>query len=452
MKELINLKTRRNLLLFIIPSALGVFLFMLPIAIDNKVTIPIAFFAESLIGLLKPIINSLTLTIICLSASLAFLCKIINPKFCRESDFFKLLLTPSWIWVLLRILGASFAVLTFSELGPVAIVSKNTGSLVFYELIPTLFAVFTFAGLFLPLVLDFGLLEFFGTILTKFMRPLFNLPGRSGIDCLASWVGDGSVGIILTSKQYEGGHYTEREAAVIGTCFSVVSVTFGLVVLSQVKLEHMFLAFYLTVCVTGIITAMILSRIPPLSWKKDHFIDEKPAEENREIIPKGYNYFTYGLRLALEKVNSIKELKPIALEGIKNVVEMLFGLLPVVMAVGTCALMLAEYTSIFTILGKPYVPLLELMSVPEAQKASETLMVGFADMFVPSILATSIESDFTRFIIAVVSVSQLIYMSEVGALLIGSRIPVSLVEMFIIFVLRTLVALPVSIIMAGLFF
>ena len=79
-------------------------------------------------------------------------------------------------------------------------------------------------------------------------------------------------------------------------------------------------------------------------------------------------------------------------------------------------------------------------------------MVGFADMFVPSILATSIESDFTRFIIAVVSVSQLIYMSEVGALLIGSRIPVTLIEMFVIFVLRTLVALPVSILMAGLFF
>ena len=302
MKELRNLKTRRNLLLFLIPSALGVFLFMLPVALDNKVTIPIAFFAESLISLLKPVINSITLSIICSSALLSLVCKIVNPAFCRKSAFYNLLLTPSWIWVVLRILGALFALLTFTKLGPVAIISKNTGALVFFELIPTLFAVFTFAGLFLPLVLDFGLLEFFGTILTKFMRPLFNLPGRSGIDCLASWVGDGSVGIILTSKQYEGGHYTEREAAVIGTCFSVVSITFGLVVLSQVKLEHMFIPFYATVCVTGIITAMILSRIPPLSWKKDAFIDDRKASESRESIPEGYNHFTYGLKL-LERVN-----------------------------------------------------------------------------------------------------------------------------------------------------
>ena len=131
---------------------------------------------------------------------------------------------------------------------------------------------------------------------------------------------------------------------------------------------------------------------------------------------------------------------------------MLFGLLPVVMAVGSCALMLAEYTSLFSILGKPYVPLLDLLAVPEAEKASETLMVGFADMFVPSILANSIESELTRFMVAVVSVSQLIYMSEVGALLVGSRIPVTLLELFIIFVLRTLVALPISIFMARIFF
>ena len=79
-------------------------------------------------------------------------------------------------------------------------------------------------------------------------------------------------------------------------------------------------------------------------------------------------------------------------------------------------------------------------------------MVGFADMFVPSILANSIESELTRFMVAVVSVSQLIYMSEVGALLVGSRIPVTLLELFIIFVLRTLVALPISIFMARIFF
>ena len=223
-------------------------------------------------------------------------------------------------------------------------------------------------------------------------------------------------------------------------------------VLAQVKLEHMFVPFYATVCVTGIITAMILSRIPPLSLKKDLLIEDEQPIENREQVPDEHHLFSYGLTLALRKSSSVTDLKKVVIEGLKNVAEMLFGLLPVVMAIGTVALMLSEYTPIFSILGKPYIPLLEVLGIPEAQKASETLVVGFADMFVPSILAASIESDITRFVIAVVSVSQLIYMSEVGALLIGSKIPVTIIEMFIIFVLRTVVALPISIVMARFFF
>jgi len=120
-----------------------------------------------------------------------------------------------------------------------------------------------------------------------------------------------------------------------------------------------------------------------------------------------------------------------------------------VMAVGTFALIIAEYTAIFEYMGKPFVPFLELLQVPEAEAAAQTIMVGFADMFIPSILAAgNIESDVTRFIIAAMSVTQLIYMSEVGALLLGSKIPVNIVELFLIFILRTLVTLPVIVLMA----
>jgi nucleoside recognition membrane protein YjiH len=50
------------------------------------------------------------------------------------------------------------------------------------------------------------------------------------------------------------------------------------------------------------------------------------------------------------------------------------------------------------------------------------------------------------------SVTQLIYMSEVGALLLGSKIPVKLWELFVIFLLRTLVTLPVIAAVAHLLF
>jgi nucleoside recognition membrane protein YjiH len=149
------------------------------------------------------------------------------------------------------------------------------------------------------------------------------------------------------------------------------------------------------------------------------------------------------MNLALKKASQVKSVQSVLKEGVKNAVDMVFGVLPVVMGIGTIALIIAEHTSVFTILGQPFIPFLELLAIPEAQAASETIVVGFADMFIPSILAASIESDLTRFVIAAMSVTQLIYMSEVGALLLGSKIPVNIGELFFIFILRTLITLPV---------
>ena len=73
-------------------------------------------------------------------------------------------------------------------------------------------------------------------------------------------------------------------------------------------------------------------------------------------------------------------------------------------------------------------------------------------MFIPSVLASSIESEITRFIIAATSVTQLIYMSEVGGLLLGSKIPVNLKDLIIIFIQRTLVTLPIITLIANIIF
>ncbi|MBR7146961.1 MAG: YjiH family protein, partial [Oscillospiraceae bacterium] len=128
------------------------------------------------------------------------------------------------------------------------------------------------------------------------------------------------------------------------------------------------------------------------------------------------------------------------------------GTLPVILAMGTVALIVAEYTPVFDLLGMPFVFLYELLRIPEAELASRTVIVGFADMFLPSVIASSIESDLTRFVIAATSVTQLIYMSEIGSIIMGSKIPVSLRDLFIIFLERTVVTLPVIALFAHLFF
>ena len=122
------------------------------------------------------------------------------------------------------------------------------------------------------------------------------------------------------------------------------------------------------------------------------------------------------------------------------------------MTVGTIALIISVSTPIFKILGTPFLPFLELLGIPEADIASQTMIVGFSDMVVPSIMAAEIHSEMTRFIVATVSIVQLIYMSETGAVILGSKIPINILELFIIFIERTIISLPIIVLMAHLFF
>ena len=359
------------------------------------------------------------------------------------------LFSVSGFWLVIRIIGFLFANMIYFDFGPQQIIGSATGGLVITDLLPILVCVFFLAGILLALLLNYGLLDFFGALLIKLMRPVFNLPGRSALDCVASWLGDGSIGVLLTAKQYEEGFYSKREATVIATTFSAVSITFALVVISEVALEHMFVPFYLVVTAAGIVTAIIVPKLPPLSRVPDSYYT---TEAHREEIPEGTSPLHYALQLALNKAENAPSFGKFLQEGIENVMEMWFGTLPVILAMGTIALIFAEYTPVFDILGLPFIPLYELLEIPEAQAASRTVIVGFADMFLPSVIGSSIESELTRFVVAATSVTQLIYMSEIGSIIMGSKIPVSLKNLFIIFLERTLVSLPVIALLAHLLF
>ncbi|MEG1554573.1 MAG: YjiH family protein [Rikenellaceae bacterium] len=433
---------------FIIPSFIGVFLFITPIVVDGEMTIPIAILVKLVSEFIRPIVPILALIFVGFSVFGG----LFNIDKYLKNSYLKTLLHPSMAWRVVRGMGLVFLIMIVFKLGGEYFCGTNTGGLILNTLFPVLFAVFLVAGLLLPLLLNFGLLEFTGTLLTKVMRPLFLLPGRSSINCIASWLGDGTIGILLTNKQYVGGYYTQREAAVIGTTFSAVSITFCLVVIETVGLGNMFLPFYLTVSGAGVVAALIMPRIPPLSRKKDLYYNNTPANVS-ELIPNGETPFSWGVKLAQERADSNKKISSFFVDGLKNVLDMWVGVLPVVLAVGTVALMLAEYTPLLQYLGVPFYPMLEFMGVPEAKAASETMMVGFADMFIPSILAAgTITSPMTRFIVAALSVTQLIYMAEVGGLLLGSKIPISFTNLIAIFIERTIITLPIIVLVAKFLF
>lgn len=436
---------------FLLPSIIGLSLFMVPIKSEDGITIPVALLASKISSVLGDSIPTITVWLISLSVVGSLIAVLFKPSFMMESTFLKNLFYVNKFWLIARLLGMVISILTLTEFGPGWISSENTGGLLLYDLVPILFSVFFLAGLLLPLLLNFGLLEFFGALLMKVMRPIFTLPGRSSLDCIASWVGDGTIGVILTTKQYEEGFYTKREAAVIATTFSVVSITFSIAILSYLKLDQYFVPYYLTILFIGLVCALIMPRIPPLSRKPDTGYENVELKVE-DVIPAGISPVKWGLNQALNKSRSSKGVIGTAKEGFQNVLDMWLGVLPIVMTIGTVALIIAEYTPFFVILGKPFEPILALMQIPEAGAAAQTMVVGFADMFLPAVIGSGIESELTRFVIACISVTQLIYMSELGGLLLGSKLPLNIKDLIIIFLLRTIITLPIAAIVGHILF
>ncbi|MCD2479129.1 YjiH family protein, partial [Mammaliicoccus lentus] len=418
---------------FIILSLLGIYLFLIPVSVTDEdgktsTSLPVAFLANKTLEFLGNSSGLIIMLLISVSAILTIIYSTVF-KTSTKRTITNELFNVNWIWVVIRILGALFAISVYFNVGPGVVLNENTGVMVYNDLLPTLLAVFFFAGLFLPLLMDFGLLEFLGPMFAPVMRPLFKLPGRSTVDNLASFIGDGTVGVMITSQQYEQGFYTRREATVIATTFSVVSITFAIVIAQTIGLVDHFFKFYLSVIIACVVAAFIMPRIWPLKQIPDQYSNGS-TEKLNETIPKTHNPLTWGFQQATDKAVVSPGLKQFFINGIKTVLDMWLAVLPVVMAIGTLATIVAEYTPLFSILGAPFVPLLELMQIPYAHEASETLLIGFADMFLPSLLISDVPSDMTRFIVGALSISQLIYLSEVGGVILGSKIPVSLGKLF----------------------
>ncbi|MGM0897901.1 MAG: YjiH family protein [Bacillota bacterium] len=435
---------------FLIPSLIGALLFLVPVSYDGQITIGVGILASFLLSTFGEWIPGFIVVLLGFSAVAGLVSTVARPGFIQKSDLLRPIFIIGPVSLLIRFLGFAVGIMAFYEIGPEAIASRNTGGVVLYDLAPVLLTWFLFAGILLPLLVEFGLMEFVGTLLNKIMRPVFTLPGRSSIDAMASWMGAAPVGVLVTMKQYDEGYYTKREASVIATTFSIASVAFSLVVANVIGIGHLFLPFYLAVSVACLVAAVIMPRIPPLSRKTDTY-REGVGKQIDDTVPTDVSLIKWGFDAARSKANGAASGKKLAQSGVGTVMDIWLGLIPLVMALGTAALIIAEYTPIFRIISYPLIPLLSLMGLPEAEAAAPTLLVGFADMFLPAVLGSGIESELTKFVIAGMSLTQLIYMSEIGILILRSNIPVKFWELLVIFLLRTAITLPVIVLFAHLF-
>lgn len=165
-----NENQSKNLFKFLIPSLFGLLLFVIPLPYGklfkldglSPINIGIGFLAELIKIIAADYLINIALVVILASAILSVVSKFINIK----NEFINNLLNVSPLWLTFRILGALFIFMTVFKVGPEIIHSELTGEVVL-GLLPSLLAIFLVSGFLLPLVVDFGLMDLLGTLISK---------------------------------------------------------------------------------------------------------------------------------------------------------------------------------------------------------------------------------------------------------------------------------------------
>jgi nucleoside recognition membrane protein YjiH len=422
--------------------------FLTPIRWDGDLTIGIGVITGWLKILLGVHALQIVVGILIVTSVLTILGTVLKIGWIRRHPAWKDLFDVPYIWLALRLIGTTFGVMYLLKVGPELLISEEIGGAVFVGIGVNAVSIYICACLLLPLLTDFGFMEFAGTLARPIFRSLFRLPGRSAIDAVTSFVGSSSIGLLITIGQYNDGNYTARQASVIAANFSVVSIPFALVVASVAGIGHLFISWYGFVVLACLLAALITPRLPPLSRKADTYISGS-RESDLEATSESRSLLREAWERAMERAESAPGVREFLVTGVTNMMFFMFSVLAAAMALATLAAVITFHTPVFTWLSYPLISVLELAQLPDAATASPALLSGFLDQYMPAIVAAGINSDATSFVLAGLSVCQLVFMSEFGVIVLRSSLPLSVADLGIIFLLRTVIVLPILILGAN---
>jgi nucleoside recognition membrane protein YjiH len=342
----------------------------------------------------------------------------------------------------LKVVGLFVGVAYLFRVGPEAIYQPGMLPFLFEKLVFSLALIVPLGALALVFLIGFGLLELVGVLMQPVMRPIWRTPGKSAIDAVASFVGSYSVGLLITDRMYQQGHYSVREAAIIATGFSTVSAPFMVIIAKTLGLmEQWNLYFWGAMLVTFSVTA-VSARIYPLSRLPSESRSEAPLAPGASRLRSAWNA---GMAQAASAPSLLSALRETFIDGLR----MTAAILPSILAVGLLGLLAAKYTPLFDAVGLLLYPFTWLLGLTEPMEVARALSSGLAEMFLPAMLLKDADA-LVRFVTAIVSVSSVLFLSASIPCVLATRIPLSLRDLLVVWLQRTVLSLVFSVPLAYL--
>lgn len=416
----------KDLGFFTLYSLIGIFMFFVPITINGTSTIPL----DHMVTALKAIPHyNLVFGLFMVVAGVLWSAK---DKPWQKS-------TSGLVFFILKLLSLVFAFMYLTGTGPAGLHEPGMLPLIWNAILVSVATIVPIGSIFLGFITNFGLMEFIGVFMEKVMRPIFKTPGRSAVDAVASFVGSYSLALLITNRVYGEKRYTTREAAIIATGFSTVSATFMVIVARTLDImDYWLLYFTLTAVVTFVVTALTI-RLYPLNKKPDTYIDGTPAEKEAQK--------PISLRRATDEAMEVYKANPgvvrVMYDNLVDGFQMALVIAPSLLGVGMLGLILAEYTPIFDAIGIIFYPFTALTFVPEAMLTAQALATSIAEMLLPSAFVVG-SHIITRFLVAVISVSAILFFSASIPCIMATDIPLTMKDYILLWLQRVILSILIT--------
>lgn len=421
---------------FFVYSAIGAFMFFVPVTIGEKDTILLDHLVTWVRDAVPAVLPWYALALIAAGAAYPF----VTGTWRRSST--------DLVFSVAKVLGLVVGLMMVFEVGPAWLFEPGMGPFLFDTLVIAVGLLVPIGAVFLALLVGYGLMEFIGVLMQPVMRPLFRTPGRSAIDAVASFVGSYSLALLITNRVYLQGKYSQREALIIGTGFSTVSATFMVVVAKTLGLmEQWTLFFWSTLLITFAVTAITVWIWPLGATSTDYAPGVEPAPEE-EAKGRRVQAAWQAARVAVAQAPGVW--RNIAV-NLRDGLVMAMAILPSILSIGLLGLVLAEYTPVFDWLGYLFYPVTWAMQLPEPLLAAKAAALGISEMFLPALLVAEAAMP-VKYVIGVVSVSQIIFFSALVPSLAATEIPLSIPKLLVIWAERVLLSLVLAIPVGLVFF
>lgn len=441
---------RKGLIKFIVYSAIALAVFFVPVNIGGSSNVLFGVIYSTIIKTLGLAGFWYVAALICGNALWSVYGKYISKPGTKAYEYYK---TDSIIHPILYLAAGTFVVmyclqLTFPSMNlPQIIVGEGIGGVVIPDIVVGVAWIVPVGAFFVPFLLNYGSIDFFGVMLEPLMRPLYKVPGKSAVDATASFIGSTTMAIIITSRLLKNYTYTKKEATIIACSFSAVSVGYAFVVIRTADLTEYFVPLYIASFILTFIVTLFVVRIPPLKNLESVYLNGRvQSEEDFKNEPKyGKGILKRGVQRAAKRAyfseSLIKSIKESVIDGFK-VLPKVISLLCVI---GIVSMIVAKNTPIFEWIGYVFRPLLVIFQVPDAAAIAACLPVGITEMFIPTLIIADqnhLISEVARGVVILVSMVQVIFFAESIVVMKSTGIPISIKKLVIVFIQRTIIAIP----------